>query len=666
MSDAQTFRFATEMEVSDSPFPDDARYQRVSGPDGTPLALAGGMGIVYRARDTLLGIDVAIKRMRRYLPWDADAQKRFIKEARTQIRLNHPHIVRLYTINEDHCGPWIVLEWVEGLSLQTLSEGGTRPTVEDAVTWTLQIAGALHYAHSMGLVHRDVKPGNILLRSSDRQPLLTDFGLVVDRRLSQSVSGVSAPGIIVGTIDFMAPEQAAGSTALDHRADQWALGATLGWLLTGKTMRVLRERDLPKHLRDVVLQATEEHPQDRFRDLQEFAAALRRVMEDRSAPVPAAKGVSGPDEPPSPAPGSRWADLVREIQEKVSQQHALARKLLAGQRYAEAAAALEDIPDQQRHLRDDQLYRECVSLREQVQSLDFEIDSAVTAMRFDGLEEKVLQLQKLQTWRKDLEDLLKTLPTASAAGSAPLSAPFDEQTATAAQTALAKALKQPEIWTNSVGMRFRPIPAGTFSRVTITRPFWLGAYQVTQSQWQKVMGTTPWKGQSYVHEGSDVAASCISWNDATEFCRRLSKAEQRRYRLPTEAEWEWACRAGTTTLYSFGDAEGALGEHAWFSGNAWDRNEKYAHRTGLKRSNPFGLFDVHGNVWEWCSDWHGRIDFINTPTTDPQGASVGSARVLRGGSWDGLPTALRSSFRFCGNPADRDGYTGCRVLVELW
>jgi formylglycine-generating enzyme required for sulfatase activity len=111
----------------------------------------------------------------------------------------------------------------------------------------------------------------------------------------------------------------------------------------------------------------------------------------------------------------------------------------------------------------------------------------------------------------------------------------------------------------------------------------------------QVMGTTPCKGQEFTIEGLDVAASYVSWDDAVEFCEKLSWNEGKRCRLPTEAEWEWACRAGTATRYSFGDDQSQLGDHAWFDGNAGSELKGYAHRVSQKKPNGFGLHDVHGN-----------------------------------------------------------------------
>jgi formylglycine-generating enzyme required for sulfatase activity len=235
---------------------------------------------------------------------------------------------------------------------------------------------------------------------------------------------------------------------------------------------------------------------------------------------------------------------------------------------------------------------------------------------------------------------------------------------------------QPKEVVNSIGIKLLPIPAGTFTmgspdtekdrdddetqhQVTLSKPFYMGRTEVTQGQWKKVMGTEPWKGQDYVQEGDDYPAVYVSWDDAVAFCKKLSDMEGKTYRLPTEAEWEYACRGGTNTAFSFGDDEADLGEYAWFGGNADAFN---AHRVAQKLPNPFGLHDMHGNVWEWCSDWKG--DYPSTPLRDPRGPSSGSFRVLRGGSWLNEPSLVRCARRYDGTPEDRDNRCGFRLVLE--
>jgi len=169
--------------------------------------------------------------------------------------------------------------------------------------------------------------------------------------------------------------------------------------------------------------------------------------------------------------------------------------------------------------------------------------------------------------------------------------------------------------------------------------------EVTQEQWTAVMGTEPWKYKSLVREGPNNAASYVSWNDAVAYCKKLSEKESKTYRLPTEAEWEYACRAGTETRWSFGDDEAALDDYAWYDENANDIGEKYAHQVGLKKPNAFGLFDIHGNVYEWCHDYYGEDYYKQSPAQDPLGPVTGSSRVMRGGFWGGNTRVASSAFR---------------------
>ncbi len=242
---------------------------------------------------------------------------------------------------------------------------------------------------------------------------------------------------------------------------------------------------------------------------------------------------------------------------------------------------------------------------------------------------------------------------------------------------------EPKSVTNSIGMELIEISAGTFTigspagekgrqanegqvAVTLTKPFWLGKTEVTQGQWQQVMGTEPWKGRPYVQADKNGAATNVSWDDANAFCQRLTDTDHtngklpagEEYRLPTEAEWEYACRAGTTTAWSFGDDEKQFGQYAWFKANATSAGEVYAHAVGLKKPNPWGLHDMHGNVEEWCSDWYDNKLPVGT---DPVGPGGGSRRVLRGGCWVGSPDYCRSALRNVSVPSYCSGILGFRV-----
>jgi len=202
-------------------------------------------------------------------------------------------------------------------------------------------------------------------------------------------------------------------------------------------------------------------------------------------------------------------------------------------------------------------------------------------------------------------------------------------------------------------------------KVTLTKGYWLGATEVTQGQWQSVMGSNP---SSF--KGSNLPVELVSWEDAMEFCRKLTERERASgrlpeglaYTLPTESQWEYACRAGTTTRYSFGDSEMQLKEYA---------NYEYTPRYGDKRTAPvgsfkpnaWGLYDMHGNVCEWCSDRYG--DYPSGSVTDPTGANSGSLRVNRGGSWFSGARNCRSADRNWSAPGNRFDYLGFRLALSV-
>jgi formylglycine-generating enzyme required for sulfatase activity len=279
----------------------------------------------------------------------------------------------------------------------------------------------------------------------------------------------------------------------------------------------------------------------------------------------------------------------------------------------------------------------------------------------------------------------------------PAIAPFDERAAKQHQMLWAKYLKVPVVATNSLGMRMVLIPPGEFEmgssqeevirlleearqqnaptsygervpaeapkhRVKITKPFYLGLCEVTQEQYVRLMGKNPSKFQGVPNRPVEQ----LDWSNAMEFCRKLSELPPEKsagavYRLPTDAEWEYACRAGTTTRYSFGDDAAMLDRYAWFSNNSGGSTQA----VGQLRANAFGLFDMHGNVWEWCADWYDPGYYANSPADDPSGPTSGANRLGRGGSWREYAERCRAAYRLNFMPDNRFHSLGFRVSRGL-
>jgi formylglycine-generating enzyme required for sulfatase activity len=225
-----------------------------------------------------------------------------------------------------------------------------------------------------------------------------------------------------------------------------------------------------------------------------------------------------------------------------------------------------------------------------------------------------------------------------------------------------------------VKMEFVLIPPGSFMmgdedgyrgekpvhKVTITKPFYLGKYEVTQEEWQAVMGVNP----SHF-KGPRNPVEMVGWSECDAFLKKLNEklgSSGAKFSLPTEAQWEYACRAGTTTTWSFGDDPAKLGDHAWWRDNA----NGTPHPVGQRKPNAWGLYDMHGSMWEWCADWDALDYYAKSPVEDPTGPDSGVGRVSRGGSWATFRAdAFRCAYRTAFSPRARFSEIGFRVARTL-
>ncbi|MBF0287895.1 MAG: formylglycine-generating enzyme family protein [SAR324 cluster bacterium] len=223
-------------------------------------------------------------------------------------------------------------------------------------------------------------------------------------------------------------------------------------------------------------------------------------------------------------------------------------------------------------------------------------------------------------------------------------------------------------------MEFILIPAGSFwmgsgqyledaapderprHQVTISQSFYIGKYEVTQGQWAEIMDFP-----ALTLEEQNLPVKQVSWNDVHEFIYNLNQlAGKSIYRLPTEAEWEYAARAGSESVYSFGEDGNDLGDYAWYD----DNSEGQPHPVGQKRPNAWGLYDIHGNVWEWIQDWYDPHYYRKSAAVDPTGPSTGRAKIMRGGGWNNGPFFSRLLKRVHDWPDSRHDFLGFRLVIS--
>jgi len=607
----------------------------------------GAFGEVWLVRHLWLDVQRAMK-----IPTDPDYVAQLRKEAKIQFQLDHPNIVRTFELDPLHNPPYFVMEYVEGRDLRKVLHSRRKLPPIEALGILAQILDALAAAHAQGVLHRDLKPENILL-TPDGTVKVTDFGLgrvqaEVTRSLLLSGSMESREGSsISGTIEYMSPEQRSGDSP-DPRDDLYAAGILGCELLTGR--RPLPGISTEEQFADAglhrdhaaVLQKGLALPRRRYGTAAEMCEEVRRARQAEEGRIEVEKRRIAQEE-------SERAEKARRAEaERVRLQQEDRRRREEEAKRGEAV----------------RLWREAEAQRKQEQRARPRAKGKGIAVMLCLAAGVLLVIILLASVGSRPE---APAPLAPKSASAPL------PVVSAVEEAPIRASIRrgdPEV-TNSIGMRLRRIPAGSFEmgstreddgnpvhRVTLSKPFYLGLYEVTQEQYERVIGSNPSQ-----FRGPRLPVECDSWKDANAFCQRLSQREGVIYRLPTEAEWEYACRAGSSTAYFFGDDERALGDYSWYEANSGGKT----HEVGSKRPNSWGLFDMHGNACEWCEDWDGPNP--NGPQADPKGPASGADHKVRGGFCDSTPSEVRSAFRSFPSlevPLGRDFFgviVGFRVVV---
>ncbi|MCK4413843.1 MAG: SUMF1/EgtB/PvdO family nonheme iron enzyme [Candidatus Eisenbacteria sp.] len=683
----------------------------------------GGMGIVYRARDAKLRTrTVAVKLLSEQLEGSREGIERFLREAETVAGLNHQSIVQVLDVGEGEGRHFIVMEWIEGEDLgQILEEEGAWDLTR-ALPLLRQVFQAVSYAHRHGVVHRDLKPSNILV-TQEGLAKIVDFGLArmaTESDLSKTGHGLGTLAYMppeqrrdAKRADHRSDIYALGKMVyhiltgqvpdpVDPEALPEAIRpAVMKSLKPDPSDRWFSADLFIQELDRSVSPSTPESPagappsivpppsiptvDDAHTDVRKrprrviwgvlglcFLAALTilgiTALENRthfaSARNALERGdlITAADEVCEArglaVSGAQWRKLATEI----------GRLLLQS---GEDAIAAGDASGANR------FYQSAVHLTPPVA---LEAQSRLAELGVRDSEQVTISttpesIEIVSTSEPGISetDVAQQEPGFSADGSTTDAAPGADASTDLPSSPEGSAPGQVTTYEICPGMdvMFAWIPAGEFEMGSLTSEggreadegpretvriqsgFWLGQHEITQAQWQGVMGVNP---ASFM--GRDLPVEQVSWLDADEFIQRLNAHAGRDvYRLPTETEWEYACRAGIDTRFCCGGLEPCLDEHAWFWSNANHRT----HPVGLKLPNSWNLYDMHGNVWEWCLDWYDRSSYTTRSQMNPTGPSTGSSRVLRGGSWFTGASLCRSASREARDPTRRTNDVGLRL-----
>ena len=730
----------------------------------------GGMGAVYQAEDTMTGLLVALKVMNPKYLKDQVAFRRFLREARAGVVLNHPNIVTVHGATSAGQTHFIVMEYVEGSDLGAWLKQYSWLPIDWACECARQAALGLQHALEKGLVHRDIKPSNLLVVTDqpDGLPLvkLLDMGLARFVSSAEEVSELTQSGQIMGTVDYLSPEQARSTRKADIRSDIFSLGCTLFKLLTGEvpfagenvTEKLMARAtedappvsrlrpEVPSELDAVVAKMLDRDPKRRYQTPIEAARALQAFAMNSKGPSSMSRKLTlkkgsinfdmfqaecDPElnevqnqlaDHASPAPLSEQATQVGISQPTTSPGWQYSEPhispAVATSFSVEQDTRLQPPPSQTVSTWNSEQTGQVPTVGRRLWWTD-RLAKYRRWIMFFGVPGGIILTGGLifallnSSMNGNNSGKIRPLPyipssSVNASSDFPL---ITLENAREHQQMWARRLGMEIEQRNSVGVRMVLIPPGEFwmgsdeqrvqqlhaeaqnsgvpdwyvgviayetpqHRVRISQPFYLSVCELTQLQADAVMGAGTW---SYSSVGPQHPVDACKWQDAVRFCNILSQRERlplyyqieednvrilggHGYRLPTEAEWEYACRAGSPARWSSGDNAATAEEYGWFSTNA-----ETAQATCGKRPNLWGLYDMQGNVWEWCWDVFAEETY-RTPglQTDPTGPNTAGLRLLRGGGWRQSATVGRCATRLPYSPYEavfNDG--GFRLVRNL-
>jgi serine/threonine protein kinase/formylglycine-generating enzyme required for sulfatase activity len=660
----------------------------------------GGCGIVLKAFDEKLHRVVAIKVMAPELAATSPARKRFLREARATAAIRHENVVSVHAVEEQPL-PFLVMEYIDGQTLQQKLDQTGPLDVREVLRIGRQIANGLEAAHAKGLIHRDIKPGNILLEVGSDHIKITDFGLA----RSADDASMTQSGVIAGTPLYMSPEQAQGRD-IDQRSDLFSLGSVLYVMCSGRPpfraatsiavlRRVVEEQprpiqgiipEVPQWLAAIITRLHAKNPEERFTSAKETGELLARCQSELQQhghvesmgdlvpmmprPTDSARQPIQDEDPRSqaladPAPEIRPARHRRWIAAA-----AIILLLLTGLGMTEATGVTN-------------VRGTVVRLFSPEGTLVVEVDDPGVSVTIDGEEmvitgtgAKEIRLKPGQyklLASRDGQVVRQELVTVTTHARQVVRVSMETAPKIVTGDAPQTAHDSPPVYTNALGMEFALVPTGKAwlgggggtvgdKEVEFQDDFYLGVYEVTQEEWEKVMAVN----NSYFSHHRDFnnggavkdmpaaelkrfPVDTVNWEDAQAFLLNLNLREKESgwvYRLPTEDEWEYACRGGPM----IDNAESAFDFYLerpstqLLPDQANCSHAQALNRTckvGGYRPNRLGLFDMHGNVMEWCHD---------ALPPDPENPNAGPRRVLRGGCW-----SLIADFARAGRTGGTDG-----------
>ncbi len=619
----------------------------------TRLLGKGGMASVYEAVHPTLNSKVAVKILNPILMVSKQIKVRFLNEARIMVNLKHPNIVRVENFEERKNMLAIVMEMLEGVSLHTYIQQKGSLTPDEAKRIMLPVLSALGYAHEQGIVHRDIKPSNIFIQT-DGTPKILDFGIA---KLISSVDELTNTGVQMGTLTYMSPEQVKDSKHIDYRTDIYSLAVSFYYMLTGKKAydtstlndfdirEAIVRKDFPKLTRhteyqDIIERATKKDPNKRYQYCSEMLEAI--------------KNISNVKPPESNDNNSKEEKEETKEEEKEKEEEYVVNEV----------TPVKEVITEQAHVKEqkDTLVETSDTKKETLvdkTNITNKNEVEKTNPNVKKQQAKPVNKQKNKNI-KSKSPRLKLYMNISAVILVMAAVLFFILSDKPSKSSKPKYPKMVFIKGGTFQMGSNKYNDEKPIHSVRVSDFYIGKYEVTFAQYDAFCEATNRKKPDDEGWGrGNRPVINVSWNDAVAYCKWLSQKTGYEYRLPTEAEWEYAAGGGSTHQKWAGtDNESLLRSYAWYGANS---NGK-THPIGGKQPNKLGLHDMSGNVWEWCSDWYSGYYYSKGPSSNPQGPKSGSFRVYRGGSWNDYATNCHVPYCNYYTPTHRSYDLGFRVV----